>query len=152
MQQPGCLQDASGGGCAPVADPNDGVGYLVAADAVLAVHVLFVLFVILGLVAILLGRPLQWSFVRNPWFRIAHLVAIAIVVAQAWLGAICPLTILEMELRARAGVATYEGSFIAHWMQTLLYYDAPAWVFALCYTLFGLLVLFSWFWVRPRRL
>lgn len=42
-------------------------------------------------------------------------------------------------------------ALIAHWLQTLLYYDAPAWVFVVCYTLFGLLVVGSWFSVRPRR-
>ena len=53
-------------------------------------------------------------------------------------------------LRAKAGDATYSGSFIARWLRTLLYYDAPAWVFVVCYTLFGLFVVGSWFWVRPR--
>ena len=64
---------------------------------------------------------------------------------------ICPLTTWEMALRAKAGNTTYSGSFIAHWLQTLLYYDAPAWVFVVCYTRFGLLVVGSWFWVRARR-
>ena len=125
--------------------------YLIAADAMLAMHVLFVAFVVVGLVLILAGGLLDWSWVRNRVFRIAHLVAIGIVVLQSWLGMICPLTIIEMELRARAGDATYAGSFIAHWLETLLYYQAPAWVFAVCYTAFGALVVGSWFWVRPRR-
>ena len=63
---------------------------------------------------------------------------------------ICPLTILEMELRSRGGGATYSGSFIAHWLEAILYYRAPPWVFALCYTLFGAVVIASWYWVRPR--
>jgi hypothetical protein len=71
-------------------------------------------------------------------------------VVQSWLAAICPLTTLEMTFRSRAGDAVYPGSFIGHWLETLLYYDAPAWVFVLCYTAFGALVLASWFWVRPR--
>ena len=57
---------------------------------------------------------------------------------------------LEMALRSRAGQTTYPGAFIAHWLEALLYYDAPAWVFALCYTIFGVLVAGSWFWVRPQ--
>ena len=65
--------------------------------------------------------------------------------------AICPLTTVEMALRARAGDATYTGSFIAHWLESLLYYQAPAWVFAACYTAFGAIVFGSWFWVRPRK-
>jgi hypothetical protein len=55
-----------------------------------------------------------------------------------------------MALRRRAGDATYPGDFIAYWLETILYYQAPAWVFMVCYTAFGALVLASWFWVRPR--
>jgi hypothetical protein len=55
-----------------------------------------------------------------------------------------------MNLRAQAGDMIYAGDFVAHWMQTLLYYEAPAWVFTLCYTLFGLSVAASWMCVRPR--
>ena len=54
-------------------------------------------------------------------------------------------------LRQRAGEATYEGSFIAHWMGELLYWDWPGWVFGALYTGFGALVLASWFLVKPRR-
>lgn len=125
--------------------------YSILADITLMTHVLFVAFVVFGLVLILIGRFCGWQWVRNLWFRLAHLAAIGIVVAQAWLGVICPLTTLEMWLRARAGESVYAGSFIQHWVQALLYYDAPAWVFVLCYTLFGLLVVISWFAVRPRR-
>ena len=128
------------------------VSYRIAADLVLAVHTLFVLFVILGLILIVVGGARGWSWIRNPWFRLGHLVAIGVVVAQAWLRAICPLTTLEMALRARAGNAVYTGGFVAHWMKTLLYYEAPLWVFAICYTTFGLLVVASWIIVRPRPL
>ncbi|MEM7281235.1 MAG: DUF2784 domain-containing protein [Pseudomonadota bacterium] len=124
---------------------------LLAADLILLVHVLFVLFVVLGLTLVLLGRMVSWGWVRNPWFRLTHLAAIVVVVLQSWFGAICPLTIWENALRAKAGGAVYSGTFISHWLQTLLYYDAPPWIFAVCYTVFGLLVVASWFWVRPRR-
>ena len=117
----------------------------------LVLHVLFVAFVIVGLVLVFVGGFLGWSWVRNRTFRIAHLVAIGIVVLQSWFGIICPLTTVEMALRARAGDATYTGSFIAHWLESLLYYQAPAWVFAVCYTGFGAMVVASWFWVRPRK-
>jgi len=130
---------------------TDSLYYRIAADVVLAVHVGFVLFVILGLVLTLIGGVRGWSWVKNPWFRLGHLLAIGVVVAQAWLGEICRLTTLEMALRSRAGDAVYSGSFIAHWMETLLYYEAPLWVFAIGYTVFGLLVVASWFIVPPRR-
>ncbi|WP_323846534.1 DUF2784 domain-containing protein [Microbulbifer magnicolonia] len=124
--------------------------YLLAADAILFTHVLFVVFVVFGLLCILVGKWLSWSWVRNRWFRLAHLAAIVFVVLQAWLGAICPLTIWEMALRERAGDAVYAGSFIAHWLGTVLFYRLPDWVFVVCYTAFGALVVASWFWVRPR--
>jgi hypothetical protein len=124
--------------------------YMLAADAVLLVHALFVVFVLLSLVAIFAGSALRWGWVRNPWFRLIHLIAVAVVVIQSWLAVICPLTTLEMIFRNRAGDAVYPGSFIGHWLERLLYYEAPSWVFVMCYTAFGTLVLVSWFWVRPR--
>lgn len=124
--------------------------YILAADGVLFLHASFVAFVVFGLVLILLGRPAGWRWVRNPCFRVAHLVAILVVTTQAWLGVVCPLTTIEMALRARGGDATYGGAFIAHWVESVLYYRAPNWVFAVAYTLFGLAVVASWFWVRPR--
>ena len=129
---------------------NSTVFYLIAADTILFTHVLFVAFVIFGLILIFAGKLLSWSWVRNPWFRLAHLIGIVVVVLQAWLGVICPLTTWEMALRSKAGDAVYSGSFIAHWLETLLYYQAPTWVFVVCYSAFGSLVVLSWFWVRPR--
>jgi hypothetical protein len=125
--------------------------YLLAADAVLFLHVLFVVFVVVGLVLILLGSLLSWAWVRNWWFRVTHLAAIGVVVLQSWLGAICPLTKLEMLLRSKAGDATYAGSFVSHWLEAILYYRAPAWVFAACYTAFAAIVVLTWVWVRPHR-
>lgn len=124
--------------------------YAVAADAVLVVHALFVVFVILGLLLVIAGAWRGWSWVRNPWFRLAHLAAIGVVMLQSWAGAVCPLTTWENALRARAGEAGYGGSFIAHWLERLLYYQAPPWVFALCYTAFAALVLLCWLRVPPR--
>lgn len=124
--------------------------YLLAADVLLFAHALFVAFVIFGLLFVFVGKLLSWPSVRNPWFRLAHLIAIGVVVLQSWLGVICPLTTWEMALREKAGGAVYAGTFVSHWLETTLYYNAPAWVFVLCYTVFGLLVLACWFWVRPK--
>ena len=123
---------------------------LFAAELLLFTHALFVAFVVFGLLLILAGKLLAWSSVRNPWFRLAHLVAIGVVVLQSWLGVRCPLTTWEMKLREGAGDAVYPGSYISHWLEAILYFSAPEWVFMVCYTMFGALVLASWFWVRPR--
>lgn len=125
--------------------------WLLAADAFLFLHVLFVAFVVFGLALILVGKLREWSWVRNAWFRVTHLAAIAIVVLQSWFGVICPLTTIEMALRRQAGDAVYSGTFMSHWLDSILYYRAPLWVFAACYTAFGALVLLSWFWVPPAR-
>ena len=124
--------------------------YSLVADAILVTHVLFVAFVVLGLILIFVGKFLSWRWVRNPWFRVTHLLGVSVVVLQAWFGVICPLTIWEMDLRSKAGETIYEGSFIRHWLNELLYYQAPPWVFVVCYTAFAGLVLASWFLVRPR--
>ena len=121
------------------------------ADVALITHVAFIAFVVVGLLVILLGGMRGWNWVRNPWFRLLHLVSIGVVVVQAWLGIICPLTTLEMALREKAGDSTYDGTFVAHWLQSLIYYEAPPWVFAVSYTVFGLAVVGSWLKFRPRR-
>ncbi len=146
--------------------------YLALANAVLVLHVAIVLFVVGGLVLILVGnwrtrhapprcalryspseRPGgSWAWVNRWWFRLAHLAAIVVVVAESWFGIVCPLTTLEAWLRVRAGAPVYGGSgFIEHWLQRLLYYDAPAWVFTLGYSAFALLVLWAWWRYPPRR-
>jgi hypothetical protein len=127
-----------------------GVWSLLAADLLLVGHVLFVLFVVVGFALILIGKPLRWGWVRNRWFRLAHVAAIGVVAIQSWAGVICPLTTWEMALRERAGDGVYSGTFISHWLEALLYYRAPVWVFTLCYTIFALAVIATWFWIAPR--
>jgi Protein of Unknown function (DUF2784) len=122
----------------------------VSADMVLITHVAFAAFVVVGLLLIVTGGFRKWHWVRNPWFRLAHMAAIAAVVVESWSGVACPLTTLEMSLRERAGEASYGGSCIAYWLQRLLYYEAPPWAFAVSYTLFGMAALGGWIAFRPR--
>ena len=99
--------------------------YALLADAVLALHVALVLFVVGGFVLV--------------------------VVAEAWFGVVCPLTSLEMWLREQADGSTYAGGFIEHWLSRVLYYDAPPWVFTAVYSLFGVAVAATWWRFPPRR-
>lgn len=124
--------------------------YALLADVVLTLHFAVVVFVVGGALAVWLGNALGWRGANAPLFRWAHLAAIAFVVLQSWLGAHCPLTVLEVWLRAQARSAGYQASFIEYWVQRLLYFEAPAWVFALAYTLFGLGVLWLWWRFPPR--
>ena len=123
--------------------------YQLLADLVLLLHFALVAFVVGGLVVIIIGNRSGWRWVNAWWFRLAHVSAIAVVVTQAWLGINCPLTSLEMWLRGKASASTYSGSFIAHWLQHLLYFEAPPWVFVLAYSLFGLLVVATWLFFPP---
>lgn len=120
------------------------------AGVVLVLHAALAAFVVVGLVLVVAGNLKRWQWVNNLWFRSAHLAAISVVVAEAWLGVVCPLTTLEMWLRSRAGAQTYGGGFIEHWLQRLLYYDAPPAVFILGYTAFGCLVLATWWYFPPN--
>jgi hypothetical protein len=125
--------------------------YLLLADGVLLLHVLFVLFIVAGQLLIVIGGYRRWAWVRNRWFRWLHLLGIGIVVAESWVGLICPLTTLEMWLRESAGQAGYTDSFMQYWLGRLLYYSAPAWVFVAVYTGFAALVVVSWWWFPPRK-
>ena len=126
--------------------------YQLLADVVLVLHFAIVVFVVGGLGVILLGNVRGWAWVNGMGFRILHLLAIATVVAESWLGIACPLTSLESWLRSDELVASYEASFIEHWVSRLLFYQAPTWVFTLVYSLFGLSVAAAWWCFPPRRL
>jgi hypothetical protein len=122
-----------------------------AADFVLITHAGFIAFVLLGLVLTWVGYFAGWRWVRSFGFRATHLAAIAFVVIQAYFGIVCPLTSFENNLRERAGQVAYgERGFIHHWLHNLIFFDAPSWVFTLCYTLFGLLVLGTLVLAPPR--
>lgn len=121
------------------------------ADAILALHVGIVAFVVLGQLAILLGAWRRWSWIHDFRFRIAHLLLMVFIALQSWLGRLCPLTTWEQALRRHAGEAAYGGSFIEHWLSRLIFFEAPWWLFAAGYTAFAALVAGCWFAVPPRR-
>ena len=120
------------------------------ADLIVAVHLGIVLFVLIGQLLILVGWPLRWRFVRNLWFRLAHLVVILVVAVQAAGGALCPLTTWELELRREAGEQGHEGTFVGRLLRDLLYVDVPSETLDIAYIAFAGLVLLSLFLVPPR--
>ncbi len=120
------------------------------ADLIVVFHAACVAFVILGLLAILLGIVFRWGWVRNFWFRLIHLAYIAFVVFEAAIGMDCPLTEWENRLREAAGEEGYPGDFIGYWAHRLIYYEAEPWVFTIVYVLFGGAVLATFLLAPPR--
>lgn len=121
------------------------------ADALLALHMGIVIFVVGLLPLILIGGARGWRWVRHFGLRLTHLALMVFIAVQAWLGQLCPLTIWEQALRRTAGQGSYGESFIEHWLSRLLYWDAPWWVFVAAYTVFAVVVGAAWWVVRPQR-
>jgi len=117
------------------------------ADALLVVHFAIVAFIGGGLILVWIGAAAGWAWVRNRWFRYAHLAAIAFVAAEALLGYACPLTVWEDLLRG--GVRPE--SFVGRWVHRLLYYQAPEWVFAALYAAWAGATLLTLRLVPPIR-
>jgi uncharacterized protein DUF2784 len=85
--------------------------YRVAADLVVAVHLLFICFVV-G------GAFLAWRWPKVIWVYVPAAVYGALI---EFIGFTCPLTPLENYLRRRAGEAGYRGGFIAHYLLKVIY-------------------------------
>jgi hypothetical protein len=114
------------------------------ADAILVLHFAFVSFVVGGLAVIWAGAALGWRWVRSFRFRVAHLVSILFVAAEALLGLACPLTVWEDALRGNRS----DLGFIARWVRAMMFYELPPWVFTAAYAGFALVVALT-FWLFP---
>jgi hypothetical protein len=119
----------------------------VLADAIVVVHFLIVLFVLAGVPLVYVGVALRWAWVRSWRWRVLHLAAIMVIAAESLLGIACPLTVWEYALRGQQSTR----GFIERWIDQLLFYDAPSWVFTLSYAAFAALVLLTWIAVPPTR-
>ena len=117
------------------------------ADGLLVVHFAIAAFIVGGLVLVWTGAPLGWRWVRNPWFRYLHLAAIVFVAGEALVGMACPLTVWEDMLRG----GTRPDSFVGRWVQRLLFYQAPEWVFASAYAAWAAAAALTLVLVPPRR-
>ncbi len=87
------------------------MSYAVLADLTVVIHALFVLFVVCGGLLVL-RRP------RLAWLHLPAAVWGTVIEFGGW---VCPLTYLENHFRRLAGVAGYEGSFIQHYLEPVLY-------------------------------
>ncbi len=103
---------------------------LLLANAVLTAHLAVIVFNVAGLVVIPLGGWLGWRFVRMRWWRLPHLVSMAIVALQALAGRACFLTILEGRL---AGAGAARGPLIMRVINRVIFWPLPLWAFAALY-------------------
>ncbi|AYF88048.1 DUF2784 domain-containing protein [Pseudomonas sp. JS3066] len=87
------------------------MSYRIAADAVLLLHLAFILFVVSGGLLVL-----KW-----PRLALLHLPAVAWGATVEFLHLICPLTPLENRLRLAAGEQGYSGGFIEHYLVPMIY-------------------------------
>lgn len=115
-----------------------------AADAVMLVHLAFVLFVVFGGLLVL----------RFPLAALAHVPAFVWGIWIEATGGICPLTPLENALRRRAGEAGFDSGFIEHYLYPLIYppgltRSAQLWLAAAVLILNGLL--YGWLLLRRSR-
>jgi Protein of Unknown function (DUF2784) len=117
------------------------------ADTIVVVHFLIVLFVLAGVPLVYLGVALRWAWVRSWHWRVLHLGAILFIAAESLLGIACPLTVWEYVLRGQQSTH----GFIESWVDRILFYDAPPWVFTVSYLAFAALVVVTWLAVPPIR-
>jgi hypothetical protein len=120
------------------------------ADTIAVAHLAYVLFIVLGLAAILLGLVCRWRWVRNFYFRVAHLTAIGIVAVEEMLRVQCPLTTWERALRAEAGQTVADASFMARLANAVLFRPLEPWVFVTAHLAFAGLVLLTFILAPPR--
>jgi hypothetical protein len=125
--------------------------YLLLANAVLFFHLAVVLFNLFGMIVIPLGAWLGWAFVRVFWWRALHAAILALVAVQAVLGQACFLTLWQGTLQHWAGEGGSEAPFIARFINRLLFWPLPLWVFAVAYVVVCLYALLLWRLVPPAR-
>jgi len=126
--------------------------YSLAADLLVIVHSLYVLFTVGGTLVILLSAPLHWRWARNRTFRIIHLISVLFVALEASLGMLCPLTVWEYELRKLSGHQVESDiSFIGRLLRKIIFVDLPGWAFLILYTAFGAIVLILLFVIKPEK-
>jgi hypothetical protein len=109
---------------------SESVYYGLLADVVVTIHLAYVAYVVVGQVLIVIAAPFRWQWARNPWFRLTHLLAIAIVAYEAVMGIRCPLTVWEEQLRELAGQPFDSGqTFLGRLFHDLLFYEGSPDIF-----------------------
>jgi hypothetical protein len=118
--------------------------YAIAADAVLIIHLAFIIVVVLG--------GLMWRFWR--YAPLVHLPMAAWGVLVEVRGWYCPLTTLENDLLRAAGNAGYDGSFVGHYLLAMLYpagLTRDVQLLLAAFVVIVNLLVYAWVWWRRKR-
>jgi hypothetical protein len=120
------------------------------AASVLYFHLGVVAFNIFWMVAVPLGAWAGWTFVRNIWWRGAHVASLVVVAVQAAFGRLCFLTIWQNNLEAASGVRLGESSAFERAAMAAIYWPLPAWAFIALYIAAVLYAAALWILVPPQ--
>lgn len=125
--------------------------YGMMADLLVAVHVAYVGYVVLGQLLIWVGWACGWQFIRNLWFRLTHLAAIGFVAFEEAIQMPCPLTVWERTCRELAGQPFSGESFVGRLLHSLIFIQfEEAWSFTVLHVGFALVVLLTFVLCPPR--
>lgn len=126
--------------------------YSLLADVIVVIHLVYACFVLFGTIAIVIGVPCSWQWIKNFHFRTIHIVCTVFVPLETLLGMICPLTSLENFFLRASGAEGYNRSFIGKLVSTVLFYDAPEWVFLTIYVALAIVVIIYYIFYPPLGL
>ncbi|MDO9528764.1 MAG: DUF2784 family protein [Syntrophales bacterium] len=120
--------------------------YKVAADFVIFIHFMWIVFVILGF-------PVFFYFNLSRW-RLLHLTALVAAVIMQITQTICPLTYLEVYLKSKnISGAVYPGSFVIERIENIIYIENLATLERItCLTAIFFMVVLLSFWFKPIKL
>lgn len=120
------------------------MGYKIAADLLVFIHFMWILFIILGFPLFLYLKLAKW--------RLVHLAALIITIIMQVTRTICPLTYLEAYLKSKGlSHSVYPGSFIIEAIEELIYVQDVTLEFISFLTLIYIIVVLLSFWLRPIK-
>ena len=120
---------------------------LLLADIVLIVHFILIIFITFNFFLIPVGYVKNWKWTKSLKIRVIHLFLVAFVMAETILGLLCPLTIIENNLRLNFH---NEQSFVAYWLSKIIFWEINNIIFILIYLVTFLWTCIMWKLFKPN--
>ena len=117
------------------------------ADLILIIHFLIVIFIISLLILVPYGYYKKWIWVSSKKVRYTHVFLMSFVTIESFLGNICPLTVLENNLR---GVITNQ-TFVSKYLSKIIFFNFPSYVFLTLYFTGFLIVIYFCLKYPPKE-